>query len=147
MLREALKQQLATIHERVEAKKLAKLALAEFRQLLSKEEEELELGRKETAARMKERVVTRLREEEVKMAEEEMEKTLQKLKNEKSKQLDATKEEGGGGEIKLKTGQVKIEKVEVGKGENQQDKGTEKESAKDKGKKSKGEKSDGEVRK
>ncbi|GLD61839.1 aspartyl/asparaginyl beta-hydroxylase isoform X7, partial [Lates japonicus] len=81
-LREALKQQLAIIHERVEAKKLAKLALAEVRHLLAKEEEEkeLELGRKEITARVKERVAARLKEEEEKIEKEETEKALEKLR-------------------------------------------------------------------
>lgn len=39
-LREALKMQLAIIHERVEAKKIAKMALAEVRNILAKEEAE-----------------------------------------------------------------------------------------------------------
>lgn len=83
-LREALKQQLAIIHERVEAKKLAKLALAELRELLAKEEQEkelekeLELGRKEMQARVKERVASRLREEEEKLEREELEKLAQR---------------------------------------------------------------------
>uniref|UniRef100_A0A4W5QRF0 Aspartyl beta-hydroxylase/Triadin domain-containing protein n=1 Tax=Hucho hucho TaxID=62062 RepID=A0A4W5QRF0_9TELE len=38
-LREALNQQLAIIHERVEAKKIAKMALAEVRNILAKEKE------------------------------------------------------------------------------------------------------------
>lgn len=86
-LREALKQQLAIIHERVEAKKLAKLALAEVRELLAKEEEEkeLELGRNEIKARVKERVSARLKEEEEKLEKEELEKALGKLRKEKSK--------------------------------------------------------------
>ncbi len=93
-LREALKQQLAIIHERVEAKKIAKLALAEVRELLAKEEEEkeLELGRKEITARVKERVATRLKEEEEKIEKEEMEKALEKLRKEKEKQ-DEKREE------------------------------------------------------
>lgn len=66
-LQEALKQQLAIIHERVEAKKLAKLALAEVRQLLAREEEEIELGRKDRTVRVKERVAASLKEEGEKM--------------------------------------------------------------------------------
>lgn len=84
-LREALKQQLAIIHERVEAKKLAKLALAEVRELLAKEEEqkEMELGRKDIRARVMERVAARLKEEEEKIEKEEMEKALEMLRKEK----------------------------------------------------------------
>uniref|UniRef100_A0A8P4G2L1 Aspartyl beta-hydroxylase/Triadin domain-containing protein n=2 Tax=Dicentrarchus labrax TaxID=13489 RepID=A0A8P4G2L1_DICLA len=143
-LREALKQQLAIIHERVEAKKLAKLALAEVRELLAKEEEEkeLELGRKEITARVKERVATRLKEEEEKMEKEEMEKALEKLRKEKAKQPDEGKEDGKEkeGEKKSKKGGEKEEKfekkVEEGKKVQEEDKGRGKESAKEKRKKS-----------
>ncbi|XP_073348285.1 uncharacterized protein [Pagrus major] len=145
-LQEALKQQLAIIHERVEAKKLAKLALAEVRELLAKEEEEkeLELGRKEITARVKERVATRLKEEEEKMEKEEMEKALEKLRKEKTKQLDEKKEEGEDekeGERKSKKGGEKEEKSEKkvegeGKKTQEEDKGRGKESAKEKRKKS-----------
>uniref|UniRef100_A0A3B3HWF6 Aspartyl beta-hydroxylase/Triadin domain-containing protein n=1 Tax=Oryzias latipes TaxID=8090 RepID=A0A3B3HWF6_ORYLA len=90
-LREALKQQLAIIHERVEAKRLAKLALAEVRQLLLKEEEqkELELGMKQIPADVKKRVAARLKEEEERIEKEEMEK-LNKVKTE---QYDDNQEE------------------------------------------------------
>ncbi|KAM7378742.1 hypothetical protein PAMP_004341 [Pampus punctatissimus] len=140
-LREALKQQLAIIHERVEAKKLAKLALAEVRQLLAKEEEEkgLELGRKEITAKVKERVAARLKEEEEKIEKEEMEKALEKLRKEKAKP-DENKKEGNKeekeGEKKSKKGG---EKESERKGE---DKEKGKESVKEKGKKSKTDKSD-----
>ncbi|KAM6920136.1 uncharacterized protein PEZ65_012172 isoform 3-T3 [Lycodopsis pacificus] len=112
-LREALKQQLAVIHERVEAKKLAKLALAEVRLLLAKEEEdkELELGRKEITARVKERVATRLQAEEAKMEKEEIEKALEKRRMEKAKQLDL-KEEEKEGEKKSRKGVENEEKSE-----------------------------------
>ncbi|KAA8587594.1 hypothetical protein FQN60_016456 [Etheostoma spectabile] len=145
-LREALKQQLAIIHERVEAKKLAKLALAEVRQLLAKEEEdkELELGRKEISARVKERVATRLKEEEEKIEKEEMEKALEKLRKEKAKldEKEESKEEKQG-ETKSKKGMEEEEKkVEgMGKKAQEEDKGRGKESAKEK-KRSKPEKSD-----
>ncbi|XP_078143696.1 uncharacterized protein LOC144542121, partial [Centroberyx gerrardi] len=99
-LREALKQQLAMIHERVEAKKIAKLALAEVRQLLAKEEEDkvLELRREEVTAKARERVAARLKEEEEKIEREEMEKALEKLRREKAKQ----QEEKGEGREKAK---------------------------------------------
>lgn len=92
-LREALKQQLALIHERVEAKKLARLALAEVRHLLAKEEEakELEVGRTNMSARVRERVAARLKDEEEKMEQEEMEKVLEKLRTEKNKQPEESK--------------------------------------------------------
>uniref|UniRef100_A0A3B5LIH6 Aspartyl beta-hydroxylase/Triadin domain-containing protein n=1 Tax=Xiphophorus couchianus TaxID=32473 RepID=A0A3B5LIH6_9TELE len=109
-LREALKQQLTIIHERVEAKKMAKLALAEVRQLLAKEEEEkeLDLGRKEITARVKERVASRLKEEEEKMEKEEIEKALEKVRQEKVKQNGEEKEE----ETKDKGGEKKSKKRE-----------------------------------
>uniref|UniRef100_A0A3P9K387 Aspartyl beta-hydroxylase/Triadin domain-containing protein n=1 Tax=Oryzias latipes TaxID=8090 RepID=A0A3P9K387_ORYLA len=90
-LREALKQQLAIIHERVEAKRLAKLALAEVRQLLLKEEEqkELELGMKQIPADVKKRVAARLKEEEERIEKEEMEK----LNKVKTQQYDDNQEE------------------------------------------------------
>ncbi|XP_037644547.1 aspartyl/asparaginyl beta-hydroxylase isoform X9 [Sebastes umbrosus] len=152
-LREALKQQLAIIHERVEAKKLAKLALAEVRLLLAKEEEEkeLELGRKEITARVKERVATRLQEEEEKIEKEEMEKALKKLRKEKAKQLDEEKEEESKeekeGEKKSQKGVEKEEKSEKkvegeGKKAQEEDKGRGKESAKERQKRNKAEKSD-----
>ncbi|XP_034062295.1 PH domain-containing protein DDB_G0287875-like [Gymnodraco acuticeps] len=97
-LREALKQQLTIIHERVEAKKIAKLALAEVRQLLAKEEEEekLVLGRDKIRTRVNERVATRLQEEEENMEKEEMKKALEKLRKEKAKQVDEEKSESNG---------------------------------------------------
>lgn len=105
-LREALKQQLAIIHERVEAKKLARLALAEVRQLLAKEEEEkeLELGRKEITAKVKERVAARLKVEEEKIEKEEMEKALEKLRKEKAKHPDEKKEKEKGKKSKSERG-------------------------------------------
>ncbi|XP_014874800.1 aspartyl/asparaginyl beta-hydroxylase isoform X3 [Poecilia latipinna] len=119
-LREALKQQLAIIHERVEAKKMAKLALAEVRQLLAKEEEEkeLDLGRKEITARVKERVASRLKEEEEKLEKEEMEKALEKVQKEKAKQKEEKEEEtkDKGGEKKSK----KKEKVLGNEGKNEE---------------------------
>ncbi|KAI3375361.1 hypothetical protein L3Q82_021855, partial [Scortum barcoo] len=151
-LRETLKQQLAIIHERVEAKKLAKLALAEVRQLLAKEEEdkELDLGRKEITARVKERVAARLKEEEEKLEKEEMEKALEKLRKGKAEHMDEKKEEEvkeeKEGEKKLKKGEKeeKSEKKVEGEGKKAQeeDKRRGKESAKEKKKKSKAEKSD-----
>ncbi|MEQ2248652.1 hypothetical protein ILYODFUR_021083, partial [Ilyodon furcidens] len=124
-LREALKQQLAIIHERVEAKKLAKLALAEVRQLLAKEKEEteLDLGRKEITARVKERVANRLKEEEEKMEKEEIDKALEKVRNKKAKQNEVVEEakKDGVGKKAKKGGEtvlgkeVKSEEKEKGK--------------------------------
>uniref|UniRef100_A0A4W5QLU0 Aspartyl beta-hydroxylase/Triadin domain-containing protein n=1 Tax=Hucho hucho TaxID=62062 RepID=A0A4W5QLU0_9TELE len=88
-LREALNQQLAIIHERVEAKKIAKMALAEVRNILAKEKEKV-LG------------VTR---DEVAMAasmedkpEKEFKKALGKIrrgKEQKEKEGENEKEEKG----------------------------------------------------
>lgn len=141
-LREALKQQLTIIHERVEAKKLAKLALAEVRQLLAKEEEEkeLNLGRKEITARVKERVANRLKEEEEKMEKEEMVKALEKQRKEKTKQNNEEKEEtkeDKGGEKKSRKGGEMV----VGKEEKSEEKEKEKLTIKEKWKKARAEKS------
>ncbi|KAK5888446.1 hypothetical protein CesoFtcFv8_014540 [Champsocephalus esox] len=128
-LREALKQQLTIIHERVEAKKIAKLALVEVRRLLAKEEEEekLELGRDEIRTRVKERVATRLEEEN--MEKEEMKKALEKPRKEKAKQVDEEIKE----EKSERNGEVKKAQDE--------DKLRGRENAKDKRKGSKAEKS------
>nr|XP_019963239.1 PREDICTED: nucleolar protein 58-like [Paralichthys olivaceus] len=137
-LRDALKQQLAIIHERVEAKKLAKLALAEVRQLLAKEEEEekLDVGRKEMKARVKERVSARLKEEEEKMEKEQMENALEKLRQEKAKQLDEIKTEESKEEgEKSKKGEE--EKEEGGGRKAQEERGRGRESGREKRKKSK----------
>lgn len=94
----------------MEAKKLAKLALAEVRLLLAKEEadKELELGRKEIMARVKESVATRLLEEEEKMEKEEWDKALEKQRMEKAKPLNVKREE----ESKEKEGKKTEKKVE-----------------------------------
>lgn len=94
-LREALKQQLAIIHERVEAKKLAKLALAEVRKLLAKEEEDkkLKLGRKEITAKVKERVAAVLKVEEEKLEKEELEKAKEKQRKIKAKHPNEKRKE------------------------------------------------------
>nr|XP_020485899.1 stress response protein NST1-like [Labrus bergylta] len=141
-LREALKQQLAIIHERVEAKKLAKLALAEVREILAKEaeEKELELGRKDISSKVKERVAARLKEEEEKMEKEEMEK----LKKEKTNQVDDKKKDVSkvGDKKPMKVGE-KEEKLEgEGKKAIKEDGEKGSESTKEKRKKSK-EKSEG----
>lgn len=112
-LREALKQQLAIIHERVEAKKLAKLALAEVRELLAKEEEqkEVELGRKDIRARVMERVAARLKEEEEKIEKEEVEKALEMLRKEKQADEKSSETEG---EKKAKRGEEREIKEDGG---------------------------------
>lgn len=118
-LREALKQKLAIIHERVEAKKLAKLALAEVRELLAKgEEKELKLGMKEITARVKKRVAARLKVEEETLDKDELEKAMEKQQKHKAKQpIEKRKEESKG----EKQGKKKSKK-EGKKGENSQKK-------------------------
>uniref|UniRef100_A0A673A8F2 Aspartate beta-hydroxylase n=1 Tax=Sphaeramia orbicularis TaxID=375764 RepID=A0A673A8F2_9TELE len=131
-LREALKQQLAIIHERMEAKKLAKLALAEVRQILVKEEEEkeLELGRKDISAKVKERVAIRLKEEEEKIEKEEMEKALEKLRKEKTKQLQGKKDEGKEEEVEVEGRESKLKRGGGGEKEDKAEKKVEGEGKK-----------------
>ncbi|XP_041965764.1 inner centromere protein-like [Alosa sapidissima] len=83
-LREALKMQLSIIHERIEAKKIAKMALAEVRNILAKEEEEklMDQKREETRAKAWERVEARLKEEDMSV-EREMEKAKERAKKER----------------------------------------------------------------
>uniref|UniRef100_A0A8C5AZJ9 Aspartyl beta-hydroxylase/Triadin domain-containing protein n=1 Tax=Gadus morhua TaxID=8049 RepID=A0A8C5AZJ9_GADMO len=92
-LRAALLKQLTLIHQRLDAKKIAKLALAEVRQLLAKEEEQEEaqrdsllgLRRVEVAARARERVAARLQEQQETIEREEMERAVEELKGGKEK--------------------------------------------------------------
>ncbi len=83
-LREALKQQLTIIHERVEARKIAKLALAEVRNILAKEEEERTLNhiREESEAKAWERAEARLKEGE-RIEKEDVEKAMERIRKEK----------------------------------------------------------------
>uniref|UniRef100_A0A4W5NJD6 Aspartate beta-hydroxylase n=1 Tax=Hucho hucho TaxID=62062 RepID=A0A4W5NJD6_9TELE len=92
-LREALKQQLAIIHERVEAKKIAKMALAEVRNILAREEEEKVLGvtREESAKKAKVAVAARMKEEEEKIEKEEFEKALEKIRRDKEQEEEKGK--------------------------------------------------------
>uniref|UniRef100_A0A8C7L585 Aspartyl/asparaginyl beta-hydroxylase n=1 Tax=Oncorhynchus kisutch TaxID=8019 RepID=A0A8C7L585_ONCKI len=94
-LREALKQQLAIIHERVEAKKIAKMALAEVRNILAREEEEKVLGltRDESAKKAKVAVAARMKEEEEKIEKEEFEKALEKIRKDKEQEEEKGKKE------------------------------------------------------
>lgn len=71
-LREALKMQLTLIHERVEAKKIAKMALAEVRNILAKEQEEklMDQKREEAQAKAWERMEARLKEVDVRVERE-----------------------------------------------------------------------------
>uniref|UniRef100_A0A672RI75 Aspartate beta-hydroxylase n=1 Tax=Sinocyclocheilus grahami TaxID=75366 RepID=A0A672RI75_SINGR len=84
-LREALKQQLTIIHERVEARKIAKLALAEVRNILAKEEEERTLNhiREESEAKAWERAEARLKEEGERIEKEDVEKAMARIRKEK----------------------------------------------------------------
>ncbi len=84
-LREALKQQLTIIHERVEARKIAKLALAEVRKILAKEEEERTLNhiREESEAKAWERAEARLKEEGERIEKEDVEKAMERIRKEK----------------------------------------------------------------
>ncbi|XP_043116451.1 myb-like protein X [Puntigrus tetrazona] len=84
-LREALKQQLTIIHERVEARKIAKLALAEVRNILAKEEEERTLNhiREESEAKAWERAEARLKEEGERIEKEDVEKAMERIRREK----------------------------------------------------------------
>ncbi len=84
-LREALKQQLTIIHERVEARKIAKLALAEVRNILAKEEEERTLNhiREESEAKAWERAEARLKEEGERIEKEDVEKAMERIRKEK----------------------------------------------------------------
>lgn len=104
-LREALKMQLAIIHERIEAKKIAKMALAEVRNILAKEEEEklMDQKREEAQAKAWERVEARLKEEDVRV-EGEMEKNRERTRKdrvdlaEKEEVRKPNKEDDAGGE-------------------------------------------------
>lgn len=115
-LREALKHQLSVIQERVEAKKLARMALAEVRQLLAKEEEAraLELGRANMSDRVRERVAARLRQEEERMEREEMERAMEKIKVEKMKEQEELEREEGNQTSKAEV-KVKMERRVEGK--------------------------------
>lgn len=95
-LREALKQQLAIIHERVEAKKIAKMALAEVRNILAREKEKV-LGVTRDEVAKKAKVATAARMED-KPEKGEFKKTLGKIrgdKEKKEKEGENKKEEQG----------------------------------------------------
>ncbi|XDV27322.1 hypothetical protein PO909_030876 [Leuciscus waleckii] len=106
-LREALKQQLTIIHERVEARKIAKLALAEVRNILAKEEEERTLNRirEESEAKAWERAEARLKEEGERIEKEDVEKAMQRIRKEKEEREKLAESE----EAK----KTKVEKDEV----------------------------------
>ncbi|XP_030629069.1 uncharacterized protein DDB_G0286299-like [Chanos chanos] len=84
-LREALKQQLAIIHERVEARKIAKMALMEVRNLIAKEDQEkaLDKKREEAEFRAREKADAWFKKEGERIEKEEMEKAMERVKREK----------------------------------------------------------------
>ncbi|KAG7455126.1 hypothetical protein MATL_G00253230 [Megalops atlanticus] len=90
-LKEALKRQLAMIHERVEAKKIARLALAEVRSAIVKEEEArhadraLERRAEAAAAKARERSEERLRKAVEKMEREEDERAEREAEKERAR--------------------------------------------------------------
>uniref|UniRef100_A0A8C9VV24 Aspartate beta-hydroxylase n=1 Tax=Scleropages formosus TaxID=113540 RepID=A0A8C9VV24_SCLFO len=97
--KEALKEQLRMIHEKIEAKKIAKMALAEVRSIIAKEEAQKQAAREEelkmeaTAQKAKERTEAQLQEEVGKRArEEEREKKKEVERREKAKKEKAEKE-------------------------------------------------------
>ncbi|XP_041697801.1 histone H1, gonadal [Coregonus clupeaformis] len=92
-LREALKQQLAIIHDRVEAKKIAKMALAEVRNILAREKEKVPgVTRDEAAKKAKVAMAARM---EDKMEKEEFEKgKIRRDKEQKEKEGENKDEKG-----------------------------------------------------
>ncbi|CDQ65186.1 unnamed protein product [Oncorhynchus mykiss] len=82
-LKSALKEQLRMIHEKIEAQKIAEMALAEVRSILDKEEEErqlvnaLELKRQEGAQKAQEMLEAQLREEREQEEKREAERKAQ----------------------------------------------------------------------
>ncbi len=68
-LKVALKEQLRIIHEKIEAKKIAKLALAEVRSVLAQEEEERQAAL--AAKKVKEEAGAKLQEERIQREQEE----------------------------------------------------------------------------
>nr|XP_029498303.1 triadin-like isoform X3 [Oncorhynchus nerka] len=89
-LREALNQQLAIIHERLEAKKIAKMALAEVRNILAREKEKV-LGVTRDEVAKKAKVATAARMED-KPEKGEFKKALGKIRRDKEKEGEHKKE-------------------------------------------------------
>uniref|UniRef100_A0A673G1I5 Aspartyl/asparaginyl beta-hydroxylase-like n=1 Tax=Sinocyclocheilus rhinocerous TaxID=307959 RepID=A0A673G1I5_9TELE len=93
-LKAALKEQLRIIHEKIEAKKIAKLALAEVRSVLAQEEEERQAAlaankvKEEAEAKLQEERIQR--EQEEKLAKEKAEK--EKMEKEKAEKERLAKE-------------------------------------------------------
>uniref|UniRef100_A0AAZ3P6Q0 Aspartyl beta-hydroxylase/Triadin domain-containing protein n=1 Tax=Oncorhynchus tshawytscha TaxID=74940 RepID=A0AAZ3P6Q0_ONCTS len=92
-LREALNQQLAIIHERLEAKKIAKMALAEVRNILAREKEKV-LGVTRDEVAKKAKVATAARMED-KPEKGEFKKALGKIRRDKEKEGENKKQEQG----------------------------------------------------
>lgn len=111
--------QLAIIHERIEARKIAKMALAEVRNILAKEEEEKLLDQKREDAQTKawERVEARLKEEDERI-EEEMEKNKERTRKdrvdlvEREEVRKPNKEDDAGGEKLEREKRISASKVE-----------------------------------
>uniref|UniRef100_A0A8C7MR51 Aspartyl beta-hydroxylase/Triadin domain-containing protein n=1 Tax=Oncorhynchus kisutch TaxID=8019 RepID=A0A8C7MR51_ONCKI len=89
-LREALNQQLAIIHERLEAKKIAKMALAEVRNILAREKEKV-LGVTRDEVAKKAKVATAARMED-KPEKGEFKKALGKIRRDKEKKGENKKD-------------------------------------------------------
>ncbi|XP_073768397.1 aspartyl/asparaginyl beta-hydroxylase isoform X10 [Danio rerio] len=143
-LREALKQQLTIIHERVEARKIAKLALAEVRNILAKEEEERTLNRirEESEAKAWERAEARLKEEGERIEKEDVEKAMERIRKEKEEREKMAESEEAKKTKKVENDEVKekpeLEKKSMEKPVNENDDGGGKKAEKDgKGKESK----------
>ncbi|XP_046707142.1 aspartyl/asparaginyl beta-hydroxylase [Silurus meridionalis] len=99
-LKAALKEQLRIIHEKIEAKKIAKMALAEVRSILSREEEERKADL--AAKKMKEETEAKLlkekkrKEREVRLAKEKAERERaerERLAKEKAEKERLAKEQ------------------------------------------------------
>lgn len=111
--------QLAIIHERVEARKIAKMALAEVRNILAKEEEEklMDQKREEAQAKAWERVEARLKAEDVR-GEGEMEKARERARKDRVDQAEReelrkpNKEDDAGGEKPEREKRSSVSKVE-----------------------------------
>ncbi|KAL2085294.1 hypothetical protein ACEWY4_018614 [Coilia grayii] len=96
-LKAALKEQLRIIHEKIEAKKIAKMALSEVRTILAKEEEErlaaraLELKTQETAKKEKE-LVKAEKDKVAKVQAEKEKEEKERVEKDKSEKERVAKE-------------------------------------------------------
>ena len=117
-LREALKMQLTLIHERVEAKKIAKMALAEVRNILAKEQEEklMDQKREEAQAKAWERMEARLKEVDVRVEREkerEMDREDLTEREELRKPIKEDDDEGREKNIAVPKGELDGKSVEM----------------------------------